>query len=149
MIISVPDITIICVGALKDRHITSIAEMYLTRLRHEARMTIHEIRDGTPEKEGVRIAGLVEKAGGYSFALSEEGKTYSSRKFAARLGAITGKMTFIIGGASGLSDRVKKEADELFSLSPLTFTHEIARMLLFEQIYRAISILHNRAYHKG
>lgn len=149
MIVSIPDITIICVGTLKDRNIGSIVEMYIARLRHDARITIHEVRDGTPESEGERISRIVDKTAGYSFALSEEGKTYTSQKFSARIGAITGKMSFIIGGASGLNDRIKKVADELFSLSPLTFTHEIARLLLFEQLYRACSILHNRAYHKG
>jgi 23S rRNA (pseudouridine1915-N3)-methyltransferase len=149
MIVAIPDITIICVGTIKDQHIASLTAMYLGRLQHDARIRLQEIRDGTPDKEGEQLRGMLEKSGGYTFALSEEGKTYTSRQFAARLGAITGKITFIIGGATGLSEKIKKTTDELFSLSPLTFTHELARLLLFEQLYRACSILHNRGYHKG
>ena len=149
MIPATPEITIICVGVLKDRNLAALTRTYLDRLRHDARIRIHEISDSSPLKEGEQIARLVEKTGGYSFALSEEGKTYSSRQFAARISAINGNIIFIIGGPSGLSDRIKNGSRELFSLSPLTFTHEIARMLLCEQLYRACSILRNRAYHKG
>jgi 23S rRNA (pseudouridine1915-N3)-methyltransferase len=149
MIVSIPEITIVCVGAVKDRNILSLVEMYCSRLSHEARVRINEIKDGTPETEGERIIPYFSKPGGYSFALTEEGNTYTSRQFAARLESITGKMMFIIGGATGLSTKVKSRADELLSLSPLTFTHEIARFLLLEQLYRACSIMHNRNYHKG
>ncbi len=148
MIIAIPDITLICVGSLKNRHLAELTAMYLTRLNHEARIAIREIKDSIPKMEDEKIKRLLDKLDGYSFALSEEGRTYGSRQFASRLQVITGKIIFIIGGPEGLSDRVKKGANEVLSLSSFTFTHEMARMLLIEQLYRTCSILHNRSYHK-
>ncbi|MBN1576379.1 MAG: 23S rRNA (pseudouridine(1915)-N(3))-methyltransferase RlmH [Chitinispirillaceae bacterium] len=146
---AVPDITLLCVGAVKDRHCAALVDMYLKRLRHEARIEIREIGDGNRHTEGERIAGLLDRIDGRSFALSEDGRVLTSRRFASRLETINRKIIFIVGGPDGLSERIKKRADEVLSLSPLTFTHEIARLLLVEQIYRACSILHHRRYHRG
>ena len=148
MAIPVPELLIICTGSLKDRHLSALADLYLGRLRHEARITVREIKDSTKEREGEQIVSLIEKERGHSFALTEEGALLSSRELAGRLDAIPGKTVFVIGGPEGLSPAVKSAATQLLSLSPLTFTHEIARMLLLEQLYRACSILHNRRYHK-
>jgi 23S rRNA (pseudouridine1915-N3)-methyltransferase len=80
--------------------------------------------------------------------MAEEGKTRTSTGLAAELFALQGQpAVFIIGGAYGLSSAVKARADLLFALSPLTFTHEIARMLLCEQLYRAVSISSGSKYH--
>ena len=80
--------------------------------------------------------------------MAEEGRTRSSQKLAAELQALQGRSAvFIVGGAYGLSAAVKSRADVLLSLSPFTFTHEIARMLLCEQLYRAVSIQTGSKYH--
>lgn len=144
----VPEMLLICTGSLKDRHVSALTERYLSRLRHEARITVREISDSTRQREGDQIVRLLKKEGGHSFALAEEGTLWNSRELAKRLGTIPGKTVFVIGGPEGLSPSVKSAASQLLSLSPMTFTHEIARMLLFEQLYRACSIMHNRQYHK-
>ena len=149
MVMTIPDITLLCVGAMKDRHCAALVEMYLKRLRHEARVEIREISAGNRHTEGERIAGFLDRIHGRSFALSEEGCVFTSRRFASRFETINRKIIFIVGGPDGLCERIKKRADEVLSLSPLTFTHEIARLLLIEQIYRACSILHHRRYHRG
>ena len=89
------------------------------------------------------------KKHGYAFALSEEGAIYTSAKFAARIGAIQKKLIFVIGGPLGLSPAVKNRADEILSLSRMTFSHEMVQLFLLEQIYRGISINLNRKYHKA
>lgn len=148
MKIALPEITLLCVGTMKDRSLATLSEMYLKRLTHDIRLTVREIRDRRSREESSRLLATLEKLNGYTFACSEEGNCTTSEKFARRLAAINRNMVFIIGGPTGLSKEVKYASDDLFSLSPMTFTHEMARVLLLEQIYRACSILHNRSYHK-
>ncbi|MEM9227249.1 MAG: 23S rRNA (pseudouridine(1915)-N(3))-methyltransferase RlmH [Verrucomicrobiota bacterium] len=84
------------------------------------------------------------------FALAEEGKLMTSEQLAQTVGQLrdsSTEATFIVGGAYGLSDAVKARADVLLSLSPLTLTHEMARVVLLEQLYRAFTILHGSGYH--
>jgi 23S rRNA (pseudouridine1915-N3)-methyltransferase len=144
------DLKIIAVGKVKDRAYLQKIEEYAEKIRHDARLEIAEVRDSTPEAEGVKILELLarERAGAYAIALDEKGKLASSREFARRLASIPRRVVMVIGGPLGLSPQVKDSAGELFALSPLTFTHELARLLLMEQIYRAISIIKNRKYHK-
>ena len=81
--------------------------------------------------------------------MSEEGREYSSVEFAAFLKKVDTKVTFVIGGADGLTDEVKQSGDLLWSLSKLTFPHEVARMLLFEQLFRANDINSGGKYHRA
>jgi 23S rRNA (pseudouridine1915-N3)-methyltransferase len=148
MKIALPEITILCVGTIKDPSLSVLSQMYLKRLTHDVRLTVREIRDRRSGEESTQLVTTLKKLNGYTFACSEEGTCTTSAKFARRLGAINRNMVFIIGGPTGLSREVKNASDEVFSLSPMTFTHEMARILLLEQIYRAGSILHNRSYHK-
>ncbi len=145
---AVPDILLICVGPIKDRNIGAITERYLERLRYEARVETREILDSGKRVEGERIIKLIDKTGGASLALSEEGRPLTSAGLASLLETIQRKIIFIVGGPEGLSEGVKKRADQVISLSSFTFTHEMARMLLVEQLYRACSILHGGKYHK-
>jgi 23S rRNA (pseudouridine1915-N3)-methyltransferase len=80
--------------------------------------------------------------------LSENGKEYSSIAFAHHIAKINKPISFIIGGHHGLDELVLNAATEQLSLSKMTFTHEMARLLLLEQIYRALAILNNRSYHR-
>ncbi|WP_346289396.1 23S rRNA (pseudouridine(1915)-N(3))-methyltransferase RlmH [Sphaerothrix gracilis] len=107
-----------------------------------------EIKDSNPEKEGTQILSML-KSSDRLIALSEEGKTFSSLKLANFLAkANSNSLVFIIGGATGLSQALKQSATQLLSLSPMTFPHEIARLLLVEQLYRAKTILQGSQYHK-
>lgn len=148
MKVALPEITVLCVGTIKDKSLATLAQMYLKRLGHDVRVTVKEIKDRRPNQERDQLLQLISKSGSHVFALSEEGLCVNSKKFAQHLGTLNRNMTFVIGGAAGLHPEVKVAANELLSLSPLTFTHEMARVLLLEQIYRAVSILHNRSYHK-
>ena len=77
----------------------------------------------------------------------EEGKLFTTAQFAQKISAIDRKMVFVIGGPFGLAPEVKERADLLWSLSPLTFTHEMARFLLCEQLYRALNLNAGGSYH--
>jgi len=140
-------IKILCVGKIKDRALLSKTEEYLKRIKHDCSIEITEIKDSDMESEGKRIRESISRDSRYIVALGEEGRQYSSKDFAFVL-CRHPEITLIIGGPSGLSDTVKKSSNELLSLSRMTFTHEMARLFLIEQIYRAISIINNRKYHK-
>ena len=148
MVKAIPDIMLLCVGAVKDRHIAALIDRFLSRLRHEARIEVREIRDSNRTAEGEQLSGLLDKINGYSFALSEEGRSLTSLRFASLFETVHQRMVFIVGGPDGLSERIKDRADEVLSLSSFTFTHEIARLLLVEQLYRSCTILHHGSYHK-
>lgn len=147
MTVPVLNISILCIGKLKDSNLAQLTQNYASRIGHDAKFDITELKDGTKTTEAAAILKQLGKLNGYSFALGEEGTSYTSRGFARKLETITSRIIFIIGGATGIDPQVKSAAKEILSLSPFTFTHEIARLLLTEQIYRAISILRNRPYH--
>lgn len=90
--------------------------------------------------------------GGTVIALSDSGKKYDSPEFAKKLEKLSvqsrGEIKFVIGGPYGLDKSILDTADEVISLSPLTFSHQIVRLVLLEQLFRAISILHHTDYHK-
>ncbi len=146
-----PAFTVLCVGRMKDRRLAALVDDYATRLARSGRFEIVELKDGTVEQEGARITeALAKRRPACVFALAEEGRTFTSAEFARNLGALQGGSTvFVVGGPYGLSEAVKAGADSLLSLSPMTFTHEIARLLLCEQLYRAVSILSGTGYHHG
>lgn len=148
MAVEVLDLKIVAVGKVKDPCLRTKVEDYKKRIMHDSRIEILEIKDQGICTESEKIKKLLNKNKSFVFVLGEEGREYDSFSFARRIRLINSKITFVIGGAYGLSDEIKKGADEIFSLSRLTFTHEIARMLLMEQIYRAISIIQNKSYHK-
>lgn len=150
-------IHILAVGKLREPHWRDAACVYEARLRrgHELILTI--VRDGDAslspaarmDIEGKRI--LQSLAGNLvPVCLDEKGATLSSVDFAGFLRqSFDGAKTpcFIIGGAYGLSEEVKARASRLLSLSPMTFPHELARVLLLEQLCRADAIIHGRPYH--
>lgn len=141
--------TIIAVGKLKDRSISLLYEDFSKRLKRQGTLELVELKDGDVESEGQRILeNLNKRPNARVYAMGEEGKSRSSRSFAEDLKGLRGQhAVFIVGGAYGLSDAVKQRADEVFSLSPMTFTHEMARLLLCEQLYRAVSINSGSKYH--
>ena len=141
--------TIIAVGKMKNRSLAALCDDFAKRLKRQGNFELVELKDGDVESEGERILDALAKRGDARiFAMAEEGRTRSSQKLAAELQALQGRSAvFIVGGAYGLSAAVKSRADVLLSLSPFTFTNEIARMLLCEQLYRAVSIQTGSKYH--
>jgi len=113
-----------------------------------AKLEVVELPDSTVEKEGQAILKALEKERTSAVVvLSEEGREFTSVQFAETLGRFDRKVVFVIGGPYGLAAGVKARADLLWSLSKLTFTHELARLLLMEQLFRANNILHGGSYH--
>ena len=140
---------VIVIGKLKDRFLQARCDEYAKWLGAYAKVEIKELPDSTIEKEGTVLLKELEKEhSAYIVVLSEEGRQFTSEEFAAHLGKLDRKVVFVIGGPDGLTPAVKAKANLLWSLSKLTFTHELARLLLFEQLFRAENILNGGHYHR-
>ncbi len=152
-------ITIAAVGKLKSREWQAAQQEYLKRLTRYSKMQLVEVKDsvgrGFPDSVAVEREGkALLKAAAKSqriILLSERGRQYSSPELAAFLRKQIegyGRITFLIGGPIGFSDQVIAASHTQLALSRLTFTHEMARVLLLEQVYRAFTILRGEKYHK-
>ena len=158
------NISIVCIGKIKEDYFTGAINEYSKRLKKYCNLNIVELRDErAPENisqrqiqiildtEGDRILKHISE-NDYVFALAIEGKKTDSVSFAEyidRLG-VNGKsnIVFVIGGSLGMSENVKKRADCLLSFSDMTFPHQMMRVILLEQLYRAYRITNNEPYHK-
>ncbi len=140
-------IKLLVVGRLKDKGLQARCSEYIKWLGNYAKVELVELTDSTVEREGDALLKALEKERGVVVVLTEEGKEFSSEGFAQWLGSQNSKVTFIIGGPYGIAPAVKSRATLLWSLSKLTFTHEMARFLLTEQLFRAGNILHGGKYH--
>lgn len=142
---SLPKVKLIAIGKIKKDWIRQGIEVYTKRLPE---LEVVELKDSAPEKEGAQILNLV-KPTERLIALTEEGKTMASVTFAHYLAeAPSNRVVFVIGSAEGLSEAVKQQARRRLSLSPMTFPHEMARLMLVEQLYRSKTILQGSSYHK-
>ncbi len=157
-------ITILCVGNLKEAYWRDACAEYQKRLRPFCRFTVTEVaEERLPDKASpAQIEALIDAEGrkllaklepqSLPIALCIEGKEQSSEQLAASIERLAvggeGDITFIIGGSWGLSDAVKAQARLRLSMSPMTFPHQLARVMLCEQIYRAMQILSGGQYHK-
>jgi 23S rRNA (pseudouridine1915-N3)-methyltransferase len=146
------------VGKTKDPHLRALAEGYLKRLSHFARCEISELRESAkPEsrvgidKDSRRISDALRSAT-MVVLLDSEGNEWSSQQLAAELQHWQNngekEVAFIVGGPVGVSQPVMEKADKRWCLSRLTLTHEMARVLLLEQLYRAYTLLHGMPYQK-
>ena len=136
---------IIAIGKVKRRWIQEGIEMYLKRLPG---LEVIEIKDNTRIKEEQTIKELINK-NEIIVTLNEKGHSFTSKQIATKLlNSHNQNITFVIGGASGLPHSLSNSASWQLSLSPLTFPHEIARLLLIEQLYRANTITQGSPYHK-
>lgn len=142
-------LTLLVVGKLKNAHLRALCEDFTARLRRQGKVEIVELKDADPQAEGERLlAALDARRDATVWVLSEEGKTMTSSALAGHIQRQMGaELILIIGGPFGLTDAVKQRADRLISLSPMTFTHEMARYLLLEQLYRGVSINSGSKYH--
>lgn len=158
------NILIIALGRLKEKYLTDAFKEYEKRISAFGRVTLEELEperlpDNPTEAEIERalnteadkILGKIPR-NSFTAALCIEGKQRDSVAFAGLLSdaSLNGKSTavFIIGSSYGLSERVKKAADVRLSMSEMTFPHQLARIMLMEQLYRAFTIISNRKYHK-
>ncbi|MFT4145337.1 MAG: 23S rRNA (pseudouridine(1915)-N(3))-methyltransferase RlmH [Mobilitalea sp.] len=157
-------ITLICVGKLKEKYLSLGVDEYAKRLSRYCALDIVELQDEkTPDqaspatediirkKEGERILKAL-KDDSYAIALAIEGSMLASEELAEKIESIgvsgQSHISFIIGGSLGLSPEVLKRADYKLSFSKMTFPHQLMRMILLEQIYRAYRIINNQPYHK-
>ena len=157
-------IRLICVGKLKEKFYLDAAAEYLKRLRPYCEIEVVEVpelpreRDASPADAALALAREAEAVEGkllrpsWTGALCVEGREYSSSAFSELLekAAVSGasRICFLIGGSDGLDERLKRSADARISMSPMTFPHHLARVMLLEQIYRAFMIRAGTKYHK-
>jgi 23S rRNA (pseudouridine1915-N3)-methyltransferase len=133
----------------KDKGPTAeLAEDYAERIRRVADLEVLELRAGDPAREA---EALLAKVRGELWALDERGALMTSRQLSARLGSLRDSaqaLTLCVGGDEGLAAEVREGAKLVWSLSPLTLPHRLARVVALEQIYRAFEILRGAPYHK-
>ncbi len=158
------NISIITVGKLKEKYLKQGIQEYVKRLQPYAKIEIIEVPDEkAPEnlseaemqqvkqKEGERILQKI-SPDSHVIALAIEGKQETSEQFAKTLDNLAtygkSKVAFVIGGSLGLSDEVMKRADSSMSFSKMTFPHQLMRLVLVEQVYRAFRINRGEPYHK-
>ncbi len=139
----------ILVGRMKDPALKAKAEEYLTRLSGRAKCEVVELKDSRRDAECHEIMRRLSSCGRERvIVLSEDGEEISSMELAKRLAAVDTRVNFVVGGADGLTEEVKSASGMVWSLSRLTFPHEVARMLLFEQLFRALDINSGGKYHR-
>ena len=151
------DITIVAVGKIKEKYFAEAINEYIKRLKPYANLKVVELvpvsfnntnRAKAKTEEGKKIAAYLEKNNEkYIIILDEHGLDFTSHQFAKYLQELNKPIVFVIGGALGLSQEVLDYADYTMALSQFTFPHELARLVLAEQIYRAATIVNNKTYH--
>lgn len=157
-------VTILCVGKMKEKFYIDAAAEYVKRLSRHCKLEIIELPEqrlsDSPSQAEIDAALAKEAAmvseklprGGAIIAMCIEGKLLSSEELAEKFSrfALEGKsqITFLIGGSVGLHSSLKTQADLRLSMSPMTFPHHLARVMLLEQIYRGYQILEGSRYHK-
>lgn len=158
------NIKIITVGKLKEKYLKAGIAEYAKRLTSYCKLEIIEVNDEkAPEnlsdkemeqvkdKEGERILAKI-PAQSYVFALAIQGREYDSVEFSKQIEGLGirghSDLVFVIGGSLGLSDAVLKRADENISFGHLTYPHQLMRLILVEQVYRAFRIMKGEPYHK-
>ena len=138
-------IRILAVGKVRKGWVSEGVALYRKRLPG---LELVELRDGGMVREAEAIRSEL-RSGERLVALCEEGQTYSSLAWARQLeGSGSDRLAFVLGGADGLDPSLKAQAAWRLSLSPMTFPHELARLLLLEQLYRALSIQQGGPYHR-
>ena len=150
-------IKIICVGKIKEKFYKEALEEYKKRLSKYTKLNIIEVEDiNLPKEELIKQkeAELIEKninEKDYVITLEIEGKEINSIELSKKLEqleTLNPNITFIIGGSYGLDDKIKNRSNYKLSFSKLTFPHQLFRVILLEQIYRAFKIKNNESYHK-
>lgn len=158
------NVTLIVVGKNKEKFFKEAVDEYSKRLSKFCKLNIIEVDDEeTPanssdsfdtlikDKEGERILKKIPSSA-FVFTLEIDGKKYDSVAFSRKIEKLcvsgNSHICFIIGGSLGLSDSVRKISNERISFSDMTFPHQLMRVILLEQVYRAFKIINNEPYHK-
>lgn len=156
--------TVLCVGRMKEKPYRQMADEYRKRLSRYGNFEEIEVPDlaepahssealeaAVRKKEGEQLLARI-RPGDYVVALTIEGTMRDSEELSRRLTQLTvqghSSIVFVIGGSLGLSEEVVRRADEQLSMSRMTFPHQLARVMLYEQIYRAMKISSGERYHK-
>lgn len=156
-------VNIICIGKLKESYLRDAVDEYSKRLRPLCRLSVIELPEErlgenpsdaeirrTIEAESERIAGKIAK-GDYVITLCVEGRIISSEELSAMMEEVQlthSTVDLIIGGSWGLSDSLKQRSDFRLSIGRMTFPHQLCRVMLLEQVYRAFQISKGTKYHK-
>ena len=157
-------IDIVCVGKIKDSYLRDAISEYSKRLSRFCKLNIIELNDEKiPDSCSATVAETIKKKEGdniishlkkdsYILAVDLKGKELDSIAFSQKINTIysniNSNITFIIGGSLGLSPEVLSACNELISFSKMTFPHQLIRVFLLEQVYRAFKIINNESYHK-
>lgn len=157
-------INIVCVGKIKEKYLKDAIEEYKKRLSKYCLLTITELPDepvpnhlndtltqNIKQAESDNILSHIKKDN-YMICLDLKGKQYTSEEFSQRIEHISlnlnSHITFIIGGTLGMTDELLKNANELICFSKMTFPHQLIRVFLLEQLFRAFKISHHETYHR-
>lgn len=149
---------IICIGKIKEEYLTKGILEYKKRINGFSSLEIIELKEYNTldisknvENEGKEILSRI-KNDDYVISLEIEGNVINSVEFSQYLEKLftygKSRIIFVIGGSNGLSNEVKKRSDYALSFSKMTFPHQLMRLIIMEQIYRALTIMNNREYHK-
>ena len=156
-------INIICIGKIKEKFFVNAIDEYLKRLTKYCKLNILELPDEKiPDKSNNSIENSIKdkecnniinhlKNDSYIIALDLKGQEYSSIDFSKKIEQISmenSKITFIIGGSLGLTDKLLNKCNKTICFSKMTFPHQLIRIFLLEQIYRSFKILNGEIYHK-
>jgi len=150
-------VKLVCVGKIKEKYFVDAISEYQKRLSRFCDFKIIEVDESSSitnvsKKSEAEGKSILEKCSGVVVALDGKGKQLSSTEIAdyieCKKNQGQSEITFVIGGSNGLSDAVKNRADLVLSFGKITYPHQLFRVLLSEQIYRAFTILENLPYHK-
>ncbi|MCI8548085.1 MAG: 23S rRNA (pseudouridine(1915)-N(3))-methyltransferase RlmH [Bacilli bacterium] len=150
-------IKIICIGKIKEKYLREAIEDYVKRIKKYTNFEIIELKDENDQdiKKAIKVEGenilKYVNTKDYIITLEVKGEQLSSEKFAEKITKINidySNICFIIGGSNGLSEDVLKKKKFSLSFSKMTFPHQLFRVILLEQIYRAYKIKNNETYHK-
>ncbi len=158
------NITILCIGKLKERYWTEAVNEYKKRLGRYCTLSINELKEEKSpdhpspaeqkeiiEAEGKNLLRQIKKDS-YVIALEIKGRDMSSEDLSEKIQSLgiegISSLVFVIGGSLGLSEEILARADYRLSFSKMTFPHQMMRVILLEQIYRSYKIVRNEAYHK-
>lgn len=150
-------LNIVAVGKLKEKFWTDAIKEYSKRISKYAEFSVTECPEGTDEGNAERLqkqeeAGILKKLKGYVVLMAIEGEMIKSEELASLIENEStrgvSEFTFIIGGSRGVSEEVKKRANKLISFGRVTYPHQLMRVILSEQLYRATTIINKTSYHK-
>ena len=152
------EIKLIVVGKTKSSELVGLINEYIKRINFYKKFKVIEVNSLKSKKNSQKEIKKIEgenvlkniKKNELIFLLDENGKSFNSRKFANFLSnkfKTNKSIVFVVGGAYGFSNEIKQKANEIISLSEMTFSHQIIRLFFTEQLYRALTILNNHPYH--